>query len=49
MKLDFREQKQIPQVMVKFTEGQVLEEFMLEEDIEFQERDKCKNVEFPEK
>ena len=31
--LDFRELEQIPQVMVKLTEGQVLEEFMLEEDI----------------
>ena len=33
--LDFRELEQIPQVMVKLTEGQVLEEFMLEEDINF--------------
>ena len=47
--LDFRELEQIPQVTVKFTEGQVLEEFMLEEDIDFQERDKCKNVELPDK
>ena len=36
--LDFRELEQIPQVMVKLTEGQVLEEFMLEEDVDFQER-----------
>ena len=35
MKIDFRELEQIPQVMVKHTEGQVLEEFMLEEDIDF--------------
>ena len=47
--LDFRELEQIPQVMVKLTEGQVLEEFMLEEDIDFQERDNCKNVELPDK
>ena len=40
--LDFRELEQIPHVMVKLTEGQVLV-FVLE-DIEFQERDKCKNV-----
>ena len=37
--LDFREIEQIPQVMVKLTEGQVLQEFLLEEDIDFQERD----------
>ena len=36
--IDFRELEQIPQVTVKLTEGQVLEEFMLEEDIDFQER-----------
>ena len=47
--LDFRELEQIPQVMVKLTEGQVLEVFMLEEDIDFQERDNCKNVELPNK
>ena len=47
--LDFRELKQIPQVMVKLTEGQVLEEFMLEEDIDFQERYNSKNVELPNK
>ena len=45
--LDFRELEQIPQVMVKLTEGQLLEELMLEEDIDFQERDNCKNVELP--
>ena len=47
--LDFRKLEQIPHIMVKLTKGQVLEEFMLEEDIEFQERDKCKNVELPDK
>ena len=35
--------------MVKLTKGQLLEEFMLEEDIDFQERDLCKNVELPDK
>ena len=47
--LDFRELEQIPQVTVKLTEGQVLEEFMLEEDIDFQVRDNCKNVELLDK
>ena len=47
--LDFREQEQILQVMVKLTEGQVLEEFMLEEDTDFQEKDNCKNVELQDK
>ena len=47
--LDFRELEQIPQVMVKLTEGQVLEECTLEEDIHFQERDNCKNVDLPSK
>ena len=46
--LDFRELEQIPHAMVKLTERQVLEEFMLE-DIEFQERDNCKIVELPDK
>ena len=46
--LDFRELGQIPHVMVKLTEGQVLEAFMLEEEIEFQEMDKC-IVELPDK
>ena len=43
--LDFRELEQIPHVMVKLTEGQVLEELMLEEETDFQEIDKCKMVE----
>ena len=47
--LYFRELEQMPQVMVKLTEGQVLEEFMLEEDIDFQERDNCKNLELLDK
>ena len=44
---DFRELEQILQVMVKLTEGQVLEEYMLEKDTDFQERDQ--NVELPNK
>ena len=47
--LDFRELEQIPHITVKPTEGQVLVEFMLEEDIEFQERDKYKILELPDK
>ena len=43
--IDCRELEQIPQVTVKLTEGQVSEEFMLEEDTDFQDRDKSKNVE----
>ena len=39
VELDFREEEQIPHIMVQLTEGQVLEEFMLEEDTEFQERE----------
>ena len=47
--LDFRQLEQIPHITVKLTEGQVLEEFMLEEDVEFQDRDNCKNVDLPDK
>ena len=43
--LDFREQEQIPHIMVKLMEGQVLEEFMLEEETDFQDIDTCKMVE----
>ena len=39
------ELEQIPHAMVKLTEGQILEEFMLEEEIELQGIDKCKMVE----
>ena len=46
--LDLQELEQIPHVMVKLTEGQVLEEFMLEEEIEFQDMDECV-VELPDK
>ena len=45
--LDFRELEQIPHIMLKLTEEQVLEEFMLEK-IEFQEMDKC-IIELPDK
>ena len=47
--LDFRELEQIPHVMVKLTEGQVLEEFMLEEETDFWGIDKCQTVELPDK
>ena len=43
------ELEQIPHTIVTLTEGQVLEEFMLEEEIEFQDIDKCKIVELPDK
>ena len=33
--IDFRKLEQIPQVTVKLKEGQILEEFMLEEGIDF--------------
>ena len=39
----------MPDACVRLVEGQVLEEFMLEEDIDFQERDNCKNIELPSK
>ena len=44
--IDLCEIEQIPHAMV--TEGQILEEFMLEEEIEFQGIDKCKIVELPD-
>ena len=40
------ELEQIPHAMV--TEGQILEGFMLEEEIKFQGIDKCKIVELPD-
>ena len=36
--LDLWEPEQIPHTIVTLTEGQVLEEFMLEEEIEFQNK-----------
>ena len=47
--LDFRELEQIPHITEKLTEGQVLEEIMLEGDTDFQEKDNCKNIELPNK
>ena len=44
--LDLGEPEQIPHTLIRLTEGQILEEFMLEE-IEFQGIDKCKIVELP--
>ena len=42
------EPEQILHAIVRFTEGQILEVFMLEEEIEFQGIDKCKIVELPD-
>ena len=39
--LHFRELEQIPHLMIKLTEGQVLEEFLSEEEIEFHKMNKC--------
>ena len=47
--LDLWEPEQIPHALIRLTEGQILEEFMLEEEIEFQGIDKCKIVELPDK
>ena len=46
--LDLWEPEQIPHALIRFMEGQILEEFLLEE-IEFQGIDKCKIVELPDK
>ena len=46
--LDLWEPEQIPHALIRLT-GQILEEFMLEEEIEFQGIDKCKIVELPDK
>ena len=43
-KLDLWEPGHIPHAVIRLTEGQILEEFMLEEEIEFQGIDKCKIV-----
>ena len=45
--IDFWDLEHIPHACVRLVEGQVLEEFMLEEDINFQGRDQ--NVELPSK
>ena len=47
--IDLWEIEQIPHAGMKLIEGQILEEFMLEEEIEFQDIDKCKIVESPER
>ena len=45
--IDFWELKQILYAGMKLTEGQILEEFILEEEIEIQDKDKCKIVAVP--
>ena len=47
--LDLWEPEQIPHTLVRLAEGQILEQFMLEEVIKFQGIDKCKIVELPDK
>ena len=47
--LDLWEPEQIPHALIRLAEGQILEEFMLEEEIKFQGIDKCKIVELPDK
>ena len=47
--LDLWEPEQIPHAFIRFTESQILEEFMLEEEAEFEGIDKCKIVELPDK
>ena len=43
--LDLQELEQIPHTIVTLTEGQVLEEFMLEKEIGFQDIHRCEEVE----
>ena len=45
--IDLWELTQIPHMGMKLTEGQILEEFMLEEEIEIQDKDKCKICDSP--
>ena len=45
--IDLWELTQIPHTGMKLTEGQILEEFMLEEEIEIQDKDKCKICDSP--
>ena len=47
--LDLWEPEQISHALIRPTEGQILEEFMLEGEIKFQGIDKCKIVELPDK
>ena len=45
--IDLWELIQIPSMCVKLVEGQILEEFTLEEEIEIQDKDKCKICDSP--
>ena len=45
--IDLWELTQIPHTGMKLTEGQILEEIMLEEEIEIQDKDKCKMCDSP--
>ena len=47
--LDLWKPEQIPHALIRLAEGQILEEFLLEEEIEFQDIDKYKIVELPDK
>ena len=47
--LELWELIELPGTPIRLTKGQALEEFMLEEEIEFQGIDKCKIVELPDK
>ena len=47
--LDLWEPEHIPHAFIRLAEGQILEEFMLQEEIKFQGIDKCKIVELPDK
>ena len=47
--LELWESMEIPGTPVRLTERQILEEFMLEEEIEFQGIDKCKIMELQDK
>ena len=46
-KIDLWQLTQIPHMGMKLTEGQILKEFMLEEEIEIQDKDKCKICDSP--
>ena len=47
--LDLWELEQMPHTLIELAVGQLLEEFMLEEEIKFQGIDKCKIIELLEK
>ena len=49
VELDLWELEQIPHAFIRFAEGQILGEFMSEEEVEFQGIDKCKIVKLPDK